>query len=146
MLKFLGMTRDGPLPHWTFVVLHVVFFFVVEDFLNYWLHRWLHTGWAYKAIHSVHHEFNAPFALAATYAHPAEVVILGIPTFAGPMLIGPHLFTLWVWLLMRQYEAIDIHSGYEFPWSIHRIFGWYAGTAHHGSESFQQPVDVPLRS
>mmetsp|Transcript_6182 Transcript_6182/g.11020 ORF Transcript_6182/g.11020 Transcript_6182/m.11020 type:complete len:275 (-) Transcript_6182:2261-3085(-) len=129
--KLLGMRFDLPLPRWNSIVIQVLFFFIVEDFLNYWFHRWLHTPWAYKNIHSVHHENTSPFALSATYAHPIEVILLGIPTFTGPFLVQPHLFTLWIWLMMRQYEAIDIHSGYEFPWNINSVFKFYAGAEHH---------------
>uniref|UniRef100_A0A7S1XA58 Fatty acid hydroxylase domain-containing protein n=1 Tax=Compsopogon caeruleus TaxID=31354 RepID=A0A7S1XA58_9RHOD len=137
IFRWLGMTRDPPLPDWTTVAIQIIFFFIVEDYMNYWIHRWLHTPWAYKAIHSVHHEYSAPFSVAATYAHPLEVILLGIPTFTGPALVGPHLFTLWIWLLMRQYEAIDIHSGYEFPWNINRYFPFYAGTAQHDLHHFR---------
>eukprot|EP00871_Galdieria_phlegrea_P006073 jgi/Galph1/953/GphlegSOOS_G5683.1 len=131
LFKAIGVTRECPLPGPQIVFTQVLFFFLVEDFGNYWLHRWLHTPWAYKTIHAVHHEYSAPFALAATYAHPLEVIILGVPTFAGPMMIGPHLFTLWVWLMMRQYEAVDIHSGYEFPWNLNSYLSFYGGTEHH---------------
>lgn len=132
--KFLtvcGMTRDGPLPSPSTVFVQVVFFFLVEDYANYWIHRWLHTPFLYKYVHSVHHEYTAPFALAATYAHPVEIIMLGIPTFLGPLMVGPHLLTLWIWMLARNYEAIDIHSGYEFPWNINSYLPWYAGTQHH---------------
>uniref|UniRef100_A0A7S1XJL5 Fatty acid hydroxylase domain-containing protein n=1 Tax=Erythrolobus australicus TaxID=1077150 RepID=A0A7S1XJL5_9RHOD len=131
VFKWLGMTAELPLPSAHAVVIQVLFFFVVEDFMNYWIHRWLHTPWAYKNIHSVHHEHDAPFALAATFAHPIEVIMLGIPTFTGPALVGPHMLTMWIWLMMRQYEAIDIHSGYEFPWNINSYLRFYAGTEHH---------------
>ncbi|KAA8491089.1 Methylsterol monooxygenase 2-2 [Porphyridium purpureum] len=134
--KMMGMRREMPLPRWYVVVVQVLFFFVVEDYMNYWFHRWLHTPWAYKNIHSWHHEHTSPYGLTATFAHPLEVVILGVPTFTGPLLVGPHLLTLWIWLMMRQYEAIDIHSGYEFPWNINSYFKFYAGTEHHDYHHF----------
>ena len=37
---------------------------------------------------------------------------------------------------MRNYEAIDIHSGYELPFSIKSILPSYAGTAHHDYHHF----------
>ena len=131
VLRLCGMTRDGPLPSVSTIFIQVVFFFFVEDYTNYWIHRWLHTPFWYKHVHSVHHEFTAPFSLAATYAHPIEIIALGIPTFLGPLLIGPHLLTLWIWMLARNYEAIDIHSGYELPWNINNYLPFYAGTQHH---------------
>lgn len=131
-LSLLGVTLDPDrLPSAGTIAVQTAYFFLVEDFGNYWLHRALHTPWLYQAVHRVHHEHDAPFALAATYAHPVEVVVLGLPTFAGPLAVGPHLLTLWVWVLLRNYEAIDIHSGYELPAAANRVAGWIAGAAHH---------------
>lgn len=131
VIERVGISREGALPKWYTVAVHISYFFVVEDYLNYWLHRLLHLPWLYRRVHAVHHTYDAPFAVVAAYAHPAEVVILAIPTFAGPALLGPHLYTLMVWQVMRNYEAIDIHSGYELPFSLRRILPSYAGTAHH---------------
>ncbi len=127
----VGITRDGPIPSWSTVAVQIVYFFLVEDFFNYWLHRLLHLPWLYRHIHSVHHKYTAPFSITAAYAHPAEVIILAIPTFLGPALLGPHLYTLMIWQVMRNYEAIDIHSGYELPLSFKNLIPGYAGTAHH---------------
>ncbi len=130
-LSSVGISGDEALPSRAALATQIAYFFLVEDYLNYWLHRALHQPWLYKHIHSVHHTYDAPFAVVAAYAHPAEVVILAIPTFAGPALIGPHLYTLLVWQLMRNLEAIDIHSGYELPGGFGTVFPGYAGTAHH---------------
>lgn len=135
-LPHLGITRDGPLPTWHIILLQVSFFFVVEDYLNYWLHRWLHTPWLYRHVHSVHHMYDAPFSIVAANAHPAEVVILAIPTFVGPLILSPHLYTLMLWQLFRNFEAIDIHSGYELPYSLKSLFPAYAGAQHHDYHHF----------
>lgn len=131
IFPIFGITRDGPLPTPQTVLIQIIYFFLVEDYMNYWIHRWLHLPWLYKHIHSVHHEYNSPFSLVAAYAHPIEVILLGIPTFTGPLLITPHLYTLFIWQTFRNFEAIDIHSGYEFPYSIRNLFPSYAGTRHH---------------
>jgi plant 4,4-dimethylsterol C-4alpha-methyl-monooxygenase len=130
-LRLAGISRDGPLPGARTLLVEMAFCLVVEDYLNYWLHRALHTPWLYNNVHAVHHEFTAPFALMAAYAHPAEVVILALPTFAGPALIAPHMFSVFVWQLLRNYEAIDIHSGYETALSAKTLFPSYAGADHH---------------
>jgi len=113
LIHAVGISREGSLPSRGVLLVQICFFFLVEDYLNYWLHRLLHQPWLYKNIHAVHHTYNSPFAIVAAYAHPLEVIILAIPTFAGPAAIGPHLYTLLVWQLLRNCEAIDIHSGYE---------------------------------
>lgn len=130
-MGLLQIRTGEELPSAWEVLISIAFFFLAEDYLNYWIHRWLHSPWMYKNVHYLHHEYNAPFALAASYAHPIEIVLLGIPTFTGPIIAGPHLYTLWVWLMMRQYEAIDVHSGYELPWNLNSYFSFYAGTEHH---------------
>lgn len=130
-INYVGISRDGPLPCWHIVLLQISFFFLVEDFLNYWIHRWLHIPWLYKHIHSIHHKYDAPFAIVAAYAHPLEVLLQAIPTFVGPLAIGPHLYTLMVWQTFRNWEAIDIHSGYELPFSLKSFVPGYAGAEHH---------------
>ena len=57
---------------------HVLFCMFIEDTFHFWLHRLLHIGIFYKKIHKQHHEYSAPFGLAAEYAHPIEILILGI--------------------------------------------------------------------
>ncbi|KAF8487732.1 hypothetical protein F5888DRAFT_1820559 [Russula emetica] len=53
-------------------------------------HQLLHTPLLYKHIHKLHHKYSAPFSLAAEYAHPLEVMILGTGTILGPLsTVGP---------------------------------------------------------
>ena len=80
-------------------------------------HQALHTGVLYKHIHKIHHKYSAPFGLAAEYAHPAEVMILGTGTIAGPLLYCAfrgdlHIVTVYAWITLRLFQAIDAHSGY----------------------------------
>lgn len=131
VLPRIGITRDGPLPSWSTIVLQILFFFLVEDYFNYWIHRWLHSPWLYKHVHSVHHTYDTPFAIVAAYAHPFEVVAQAIPTFLGPLAVSPHLYTLMLWQVFRNLEAIDIHSGYELPYSLKQLIPMYAGAKHH---------------
>lgn len=80
-------------------------------------HQALHWGVLYKHIHKIHHKYSAPFGLAAEYAHPAEVFILGTGTIAGPILYcyltrNLHICTVYVWITLRLFQAVDAHSGY----------------------------------
>ncbi|KAI4372717.1 hypothetical protein MLD38_010916 [Melastoma candidum] len=134
--KMIGFRTGLPLPSIWEILSQLLVCFLIEDYSNYWLHRWLHQGWGYEKIHRVHHEFTAPVAFAAPYAHWAEVLILGIPTFLGPAIVPGHMITLWLWVALRQIEALDTHKGYELPWSLTRLIPFYGGAEHHDYHHF----------
>lgn len=132
VFDLMGTTHSvESLPDFGTIALHIVFFVLVEDLVFYIGHRLLHLPYLYKNIHSVHHEHAAPFGLAAEYAHPIEVIFLGTATIAGPMIIGPHLFTLYLYLTLRAIQTVECHSGYDFPWSLNRWFPLYGGADFH---------------
>lgn len=108
----IGIRTGLPLPSFWEIAAQLLVYFMIEDYTNYWMHRWLHCKWGYEKIHRVHHEYTAPIGFAAPYAHWAEVLILGIPSFLGPAIVPGHMITLWLWIALRQIEAIDTHSGY----------------------------------
>ncbi|KAK2979664.1 hypothetical protein RJ640_027244 [Escallonia rubra] len=111
-VQLIGVRTSLPLPSIWEVVAQLAVYFMVEDFGNYWIHRFLHCKWGYEKIHKVHHEYTAPIGFAAPYAHWAEVLILGIPSFCGPAIAPGHMITFWLWIGLRQIEAIETHSGY----------------------------------
>ncbi|KAH9810660.1 hypothetical protein DFH28DRAFT_932768 [Melampsora americana] len=138
LADYLGMaTHSVPFPSWTTMAYQIALFFVFEDAFHYWAHRALHHGQLYKKIHKLHHEFSAPFGLTAEYSHPMEVLILGAGTIGGPLLWclaskgNLHIMTVYIWIILRLFQAIDAHSGYDFPWSLHNILPFWAGADHH---------------
>lgn len=131
VFPLVGISRDGPLPSWYLLIAQIAIFFLIEDYFNYWLHRWLHQPWLYRHVHYMHHKYDAPFAIVAAFAHPIETVLLGIPTLLGPLIVAPHLYTIMLWQIFRMFEAIDIHSGYDLPYSLKSIFPAFAGARHH---------------
>jgi methylsterol monooxygenase len=87
-------------------------------------------------IHKIHHQYSAPFGLAAEYASPIEVMMLGFGSVGCPILwcalTGDlHILTMYIWIVLRLFQAIDAHSGYEFPWSLHHFLPFWAGADHH---------------
>ncbi|WFD06661.1 4alpha-methylsterol monooxygenase [Malassezia vespertilionis] len=135
--EYFGLTTHAvPFPSWLQILWQITFFFVFEDMFHYWAHRALHWGPLYKHIHKMHHEFSAPFGLAAEYAHPLEVLILGMGTIGGPLLLcaftqNLHLVTVYIWIVLRLFQAVDAHSGYDFPISLHNWIPFWAGADHH---------------
>jgi hypothetical protein len=71
--------------------------------------------------------YATPFGLTAEYAHPAEILFLGFATIIGPAVTGPHLITLWLWMVLRVVETVEAHCGYHFPWSLANFLPLYGG-------------------
>ncbi|KAK6214025.1 C-4 sterol methyl oxidase [Pestalotiopsis sp. IQ-011] len=133
---YFGMDYGVPFPPLWKMAMHISVFFVLEDTWHYWFHRALHYGPLYKMIHKLHHTYSAPFGLAAEYASPIEVMLLAMGTVGPPILWASltgdlHLFTMYMWIVGRLFQAIDSHSGYDFPWSLHNFLPFWAGAAHH---------------
>ncbi|KAF3439983.1 hypothetical protein FNV43_RR18261 [Rhamnella rubrinervis] len=68
-VKWIGIRTNLELPSGSEVFWQLLVYFVIEDFSHYWLHRMLHSKWAYEKIHHVHHQYTAPIGLSAPYAH-----------------------------------------------------------------------------
>lgn len=140
----LSISVDVPFPTLKIMAFQVAIFFFCEDLWHYAFHRLFHWGWFYKNIHKQHHKYAAPFGFAAEYAHPVEVMSLGVGTVGFPILYAYlaktfvqwklpelHLFTITCWIVLRLFQAVDSHSGYDFPWSLNRFIPFWAGAAHH---------------
>lgn len=137
MAQFFGLSTSVPFPSIWKMAYQIAIFFVLEDTWHYWSHRAMHVfPFLYKNIHKIHHQYSAPFGLAAEYASPIEVMLLGFGTVAPPILWCAitkdlHILTMYVWIVFRLFQAIDAHSGYEFPWSLHHFLPFWAGADHH---------------
>ncbi|KAK9382589.1 uncharacterized protein V2V93DRAFT_365529 [Kockiozyma suomiensis] len=134
--SYFGMAYDTPLPNFLTMFYQIALFFCMEDTWHYWNHRLMHYGPFYKYIHKQHHLYSAPFGLAAEYASPIEVMVLGLGTVGSPILWcalthNLHIFTCYLWIVLRLFQAVDAHSGYEFPWSLHHFLPFWAGADHH---------------
>ncbi|KJK80177.1 hypothetical protein H634G_04416 [Metarhizium anisopliae BRIP 53293] len=133
---YFGMDYGVPFPSLLKMVIQISILFVMEDTWHYWFHRALHYGPLYKAIHKMHHTYSAPFGLAAEYASPIETMLLGMGVVGSPIILlsvtgDLHLVTMYVWIILRLFQAIDAHSGYDFPWSLRHILPFWAGADHH---------------
>lgn len=136
LAQFCGLSTTVPFPSLLTMAYQIAIFFVMEDTWHYWSHRALHTPKLYKMIHKIHHQYSAPFGLAAEYASPIEVLLLGFGTVVCPILWCAvthdlHILTMYTWIVLRLFQAIDAHSGYEFPWSLHHFLPFWAGADHH---------------
>ncbi|KAI7872207.1 hypothetical protein BDF14DRAFT_1757870 [Spinellus fusiger] len=144
MASYFGMDISAPFPLWSTMAVQIAIFFFVEDFYHYVMHRFMHWPPFYKRVHKVHHEYVAPLGMAAEYAHPVETAILGLGTVGSPLLYhsivvalhmdpkwNMHLVTMLLWIVCRLMQAVDAHSGYDFPWSLRHWVPFWAGADHH---------------
>lgn len=137
MCQYFGLETSVPFPPLYKMAYQIAIFFVMEDAWHYWAHRLMHaSSFLYKNIHKIHHQYSAPFGLAAEYASPIEVMVLGFGTVGCPIVWCAitkdlHILTMYCWIVLRVFQAIDAHSGYEFPWSLHHFLPFWAGAEHH---------------
>ncbi|KAL7274279.1 C-4 sterol methyl oxidase [Rhizina undulata] len=136
MSEYLGMPIRAAFPSFKEIAIPCAVFFVLEDTYNYWMHRLLHWGPFYRAIHKKHHKYAAPFGFSAQYSSPLEVLAQGWGTILPPLVWAAytgnmHIITIYVWLFLRMYQVIDAHSGYDFPWGFSHWIPFWGGSAHH---------------
>jgi len=139
LLRAVGFSTDAAtLPSLREWVWEFVLFNAVEDAGFYWVHRLLHTSWAYAKIHKKHHEYIAPFSLVGEIAHPAEFLFnFLLPMMAGPFIVGLyrghiHIVSFWVWMTFREMRGTEAHSGYNLPFHPLRLLdSIYGGSKAH---------------
>ncbi len=86
-------------------------------------HRVLHWPALYARVHKVHHEYKAPIALAALYAHPLEAFIGNTVAVIGPaFLVGMHALTFHVGMAVGFLATESGHSGHTVPFLSPRGF------------------------
>jgi len=112
-----GPRFGGALPRYTerayMLLLHLLF----NEVCFFYTHWAMHHGALYRRIHKQHHEFKAPFALAALYAHPIEFFIADlVPFTAGFVIFRPHIFFIYMWVVGACLGTQTHHSGYRLPW------------------------------
>ncbi|KAI4766438.1 sterol desaturase [Aureobasidium sp. EXF-3400] len=84
------------------------------EIIFYYSHRLLHYKPLYQRIHNQHHQFKAPIALAAQYAHPLEYLVSTIfPFWLPPQVLGCHVLTCWLFWTAATLETVIAHSGYD---------------------------------
>jgi len=132
-----GVHATPELPSLSEVLLHLLVHILVQDTIFYWSHRLLHQPFFYKRIHKQHHQFYTPVGISSEYAHPVEDFLNQAAFIAGPFIMGSHIFTLYMWLLLRLWETVDAHSGYAlpFPLSPFSLFGVAEQHDYHHSQN-----------
>ena len=136
LATYFNLDYGVPFPPMWKIAAQIAVLFVMEDTWHYWFHRCLHYGPLYKLIHKMHHTYSAPFGIATEYASPIETALLGMGVVGSPIVLLSftgelHLVTMYLWIILRLWQAIDAHSGYDFPWSLRHFLPVWAGADFH---------------
>lgn len=107
------------LPSGASLSLHALVNFVAVEAWFFYAHKAFHDNkrW-YAKVHKLHHTWTAPVALATTYTHPAEHLLVNIAAnLVGPALCsclpgGAHPAVAFAWSLLAQVHSFAVHSGY----------------------------------
>ncbi|KAA8647745.1 hypothetical protein EYZ11_000184 [Aspergillus tanneri] len=106
---------ESSLPAFPELIRDLFISLLMREALFYYGHRFLHQPYFYVRIHKRHHQFTAPIALAAQYAHPIEQIFANaLPITLPPQLLGSHVLTFWLYLAYELFNTATVHSGYDF--------------------------------
>ncbi|CAF1372303.1 unnamed protein product [Adineta steineri] len=129
---------QGIRPSWSTILFQLTLFMLSEDTIFFWTHRLFHTRWLYKHIHKKHHVYKQPTGLTAVLNDPFDDVQIQFASWFMPIFIQEtHIFTVCIWVVIRAYQAINAHSGYNFPyistqyWLPELMPGTIAHDFHH---------------
>ncbi|EDQ87352.1 uncharacterized protein MONBRDRAFT_27469 [Monosiga brevicollis MX1] len=107
-----GMRFDGPGPAVHVAAAQMAISLLLNDAVFYWAHRLLHHPKLYARFHKQHHEYKGPVGFAAEYAGTLEQFLSNqLPVVLGPLLVGMHCSTWWLYLTWRLWRTYEIHSG-----------------------------------
>lgn len=131
LLKLTGV-HNGEMPVWYIIIAQLIFFVLIDDFLYYCMHRYMHENkWLLRNIHSVHHRIRNTCGINGNYMHWVEYSLTATLTLVGPIILGAHIYVVWMWVILRQIEGADGHIGYDILWNPAHLLPVYEGPVYH---------------
>ncbi|CAF3805704.1 unnamed protein product [Rotaria socialis] len=118
LLNYFGhLEMQGPRPAWSTIVYQLVLFILSEDAIFFWTHYLFHIPWLYKTIHKKHHIFKQPTGVVSVLSDPIEGLQNQLAVWFMPVLLKEkHIFTVCIWIVIRVYQTVNAHSGYNLPY------------------------------
>ncbi|XP_074531290.1 cholesterol 25-hydroxylase-like protein [Halichoeres trimaculatus] len=122
-------------------VLACLLLFDTQYFLWHLLHH--KVSLLYQTFHKEHHLFTSTFSLTTENTNAWEMLSLSLFTTLNVTLLGCHPLTEMLLHVTNMYLSVEAHSGYEFPWSPHRLvpFNLYGGAPHHDLHHLKSKVN-----
>ncbi|GBM46615.1 Fatty acid hydroxylase domain-containing protein 2 [Araneus ventricosus] len=104
----------------------------LQEVLYFYNHRFLHTPLMFK-YHKLHHQWHSPIAITAAYCHPVEHLTANLfPMLMGPLVLGSHLSTTWIWISMATAGTLFLHSGFHIlPLPTSEFHDYHHEKKHH---------------
>ena len=112
---------------WVYTVGMTVVLFVMMDYIDYLVHRTLHTRFLYLHVHRTHHRFVATTPYVATATHPLEFLALQAASFAPLFFIPFHAASVAAVLVYILVFNIIDHSGVRLT----SILPWQPPSRYH---------------
>ena len=112
-----------------YLLFSTIIYFIGFDFVNYVMHRILHTKLMYKYVHSIHHKFKDPTPFGSIAIHPIEMFLNSvIPSTIMSLIIPVHIY---VWLFSYGFHllwTVLIHDGLK----NNKFKKYIMDAEHHG--------------
>ena len=121
------------MPLWM-VPLGVLIFFVWHDIYFYWSHRWLHSKWAFKKIHYIHHLSKVPTPFDSHCFHWFEGILQIIFIYPIVIWVPMHPWTFVLYMAITHFFAAWGHFNYELmPLKTWNAWwgSWVTTSTHH---------------
>lgn len=119
MTPFFGFLRLELLDGWP-VVPRYFAYWLVFDFISYWVHRWKHVSPWLWAFHSVHHSQENLTFTTITRGHPFESLFGWLLAFFPLVILGAPPNTWLSFALLRSFLGAIQHSA--IPWRLGPLY------------------------
>lgn len=135
-----GLTaRETSISEWP-LLLQIVAFTIIADFLVYWQHRAFHTFERLWRMHAVHHSSTELDWLSAVRVHPLNDAISSAFVATPLLLLGFSGTALGIYLPLLTVYAIGLHANVD--WDYGRLRYAIASPAFHRWHHSNEPQAI----
>ncbi len=114
-LQWAGVSLVSSAPGPVEAIAHLVGMVLGCDTIFYWTHRAFHHPWLYP-FHKKHHEYKATNAWASEYFGVVDMIGNVLPGLVPAMAMQSHFAVLLLFTLIREWQSVQSHSGFDLPW------------------------------